>query len=261
MSEEEQDVKLRDHAPNAHPIRIYRNDRVEKFNKWVDRVLSYFKFISFRNNHLTQSVTTEREREKIFEKTTSKKKKIEHNSAMEFVLIPILLAYPVSACLGGPGGAGCCQPQAQPACAPSQCSSQAPRSGQYKAAPVSFGRGGYAAAPTITHAPFSAPQPFYAPASPYDASPPPSSYGARVQYKDSTLGNAQSPVLPPENAPVPGRFAEAAEHTALRDGILAPIVDAVGDGNQDAAPQNTATVATSQGISDIPKTNIRHLQN
>ncbi|VDO49848.1 unnamed protein product, partial [Brugia timori] len=40
----------------------------------------------------------------------------------EFALIPILLAYPVSACFGGFGGPGCCPPQQQgctgPICTP-----------------------------------------------------------------------------------------------------------------------------------------------
>ncbi|EFO16289.1 hypothetical protein LOAG_12218 [Loa loa] len=228
----------------------------------------------------------------------------------EFVLIPILLAYPALACLGGFGGSAvCCQPQQQgcagPICSPGGfggpsaacCQPQQPGCTGPICTPGGFGgfggaccqpqqpgctgptcagvqtigggRGGYVAPPTFPGGiggfpsgpdyrpasyvapPLNAPVPQVPPQSqssynaPQAAPPPQSSYNAPqaapapaqpyapqlayggplkapslsqpYKYKDSTLGGTQSLLLPPENPPVPGRFAEGIEQATLPD--------------------------------------------
>uniref|UniRef100_A0A1I8F0L6 Uncharacterized protein n=1 Tax=Wuchereria bancrofti TaxID=6293 RepID=A0A1I8F0L6_WUCBA len=88
------------------------------------------------------------------------------------------------------------------------------------------------AAPQISQSSYNAPQAapslpsssFYnAPQAPPQQSQPYSEArglaASQVQYKDSTLGGAsQSLLLPSENPPVPGRFAEGVEQATLLDG-------------------------------------------
>uniref|UniRef100_A0A0R3S0R6 Uncharacterized protein n=1 Tax=Elaeophora elaphi TaxID=1147741 RepID=A0A0R3S0R6_9BILA len=221
---------------------------------------------------------------------------------MEFVLIPILLAYPVSACFGGLGG--CCQPSQQ-GCAGPLCSGAPVGRGGYVAPSypggVDYRGGSYAspanspslssynafqAAPAISsyNAPQAAPPPSYgAPRAPslqqyagsvtYEGSlkaPPAQSYsGASVsqtQYRDSSLGGAQSPLLPPENPPVPGRFAEGVEQATLPDGGTIDI-GGISSGSssiaqtidQEVVQQQASTISPGQAVPIAPKNSkLRH---
>ncbi|VDM20112.1 unnamed protein product, partial [Wuchereria bancrofti] len=189
---------------------------------------------------------------------------------------------------GGPGGFGglggpCCPPQQQgcagPICTP--VPTVGGGRGGYVAPPpfpggfgglpgsVDYKAGSYVApipqaAPPIPQAFYNAPQ--AAPPIPQSFYNPPqaapqisqSSYtrglaASQVQYKDSTLGGAsQSLLLPSENPPVPGRFAEGVEQATLLDGGTIDLASASASiGQTEAVQSENAQEVAQQSLSTV----------
>ncbi|EJW79405.1 hypothetical protein WUBG_09686, partial [Wuchereria bancrofti] len=122
------------------------------------------------------------------------------------------------------------------------------------------------AAPQISQSSYNAPQAapslpsssFYnAPQAPPQQSQPYSEArglaASQVQYKDSTLGGAsQSLLLPSENPPVPGRFAEGVEQATLLDGGTIDLASASASiGQTEAVQSENAQEVAQQSLSTV----------
>ncbi|CAG9533946.1 unnamed protein product [Cercopithifilaria johnstoni] len=191
---------------------------------------------------------------------------------------------------GGPGPSSYLAPPAAPPPPPSYFAPQAAPPPSYAAGPPpSYGGGGpsYSGGPPPSYSgggpppSYGGPQagpggggPYNAPQPSYDGAPnaPPQSYSgsgalsaSQAQYRDSTLGGAQPSLTPPENPPVPGRFAEAAEQATLPGdlGSISSLSSSTGETIDDATHEVTKQQEASkaQAVPIISKNNkLRHWQ-